>query len=60
MKYEVIQDVGNFKVGDIVDDSDLYVRRKIEEGGCMKPIQEKQIKSTENKMLTGKENKGAE
>jgi hypothetical protein len=58
MKYKVIQNVGNLKVGDIVDDSDFYVRRKIEEGGCLEAIETKQVSVPENKMLKIKENKG--
>ena len=43
MKYEVILPFGQYKKGQIVDDSVLYIRRKIQEGGCLKPIKEEEL-----------------
>jgi hypothetical protein len=37
-KYRVTQKVGPYRVGQIVDDSTRYVRRKIAEGGCMEEV----------------------
>ena len=65
MKYEVIKKTNSLRVGQIVDDRDPYVRRKIKEGGCLRPVEEKKEKkmdkiSYENKMIDNKsiENKG--
>lgn len=37
-KYEVIKRFGKYKVGQIVNE-DLYIRRKLQEGGCLKEIE---------------------
>jgi hypothetical protein len=50
-KYKVTLRFGKYKVGDIVDDSDYYIRRKLAEGGCLEKI------SKENKMIKDYENK---
>ena len=58
MLYTVIQSFGINKIGDTVDDSDYYIRRKIEEGGCLAPLVEiRENKVYENKMQKVKENK---
>jgi hypothetical protein len=51
---------GKYRIGQIVDDSDYYIKRKVDEGGCLIPVNEdKQMKSNyENKMMDVKtENK---
>lgn len=52
MKYKVTKAFGSFKVGNIVSDSDLYIRRKIQEGGCLVPVTEEKMepKKIKNKM----------
>ena len=57
-KYIVDKKAGRFYVGQIVDDSDIRVRRLLQEGDCLKPYKsEKEVK--ENKMEKMEyENKG--
>lgn len=50
MKYKVIKPFGVYKEGDIVDKKNLYIRRKIQEGGCLEPVEKK---AYENKMQKG-------
>lgn len=56
-KYKVTKRFGKFSPGMIVDDSDRYIRRKIQEGGCTEPVNksEKKMdsKKIENKMIPG-------
>ncbi len=56
MKYKVTKAVGGLRVGQIVDDRDWYIRRKIQEGGCMEPVDEKKMQKPkyENKMIDEK------
>jgi len=57
MKWKVLKSFGKYRVGAIVDDSDLYIRRKIKEGGgCL----EKMKAGHENKMAGKIKNKGVE
>jgi hypothetical protein len=60
-KYKVTKPFNGFAVGTIVTDDTLYIRRKIQEGGCLEEITEKKMikEAGENKMVknTG-ENKG--
>lgn len=35
MDYKVIKRFGKYNVGDIVSDKDYYIRRKLQEGGCL-------------------------
>jgi len=63
MKYKVTKRFGKYREGQIVDDKELYIRRKIEEGGCLEVVKEKREKkmvkeSYENKAMNDKiENK---
>lgn len=63
-KYEVTMRMGKLKPGQIVNDDNRYVRRKLKEqknnGDCLKLIEEKMIeKKHENKMMNKKyEDKG--
>jgi hypothetical protein len=57
MKYKVTLRFGKYKVGDIVDDSELYIRRKLAEGGCLELLKDKQTFVKENKMIKDYENK---
>ncbi len=50
--YKVTKNVGKLRIGDIVDDSSLFVRRKLQEGDCLEPYKpEKKMEKTkyENK-----------
>jgi len=66
MKYEVIKKTGSLRLGQIVNDKDPYVRRKIQEGGCLKPLEKTEKKmdktSYENKAIDSKsyDNKSVE
>lgn len=54
MKYKVILPFGEYRIGQIVDDSDRYIRRKIAEGGCLEVIQEKAVDpAREKKVMPG-------
>ena len=48
MKHKVTKRFGQFKVGQIVDDKDIYIRRKIQEGGCTEPFEAKESKMVKN------------
>jgi len=54
MEYVVTKRFGKYKEGDVVSDDLLYIRRKLEEGGC---LEQKSKNVPENKMLNIKENK---
>jgi hypothetical protein len=52
-EYIVTKRVGKLQVGQIVNDSSLFVRRKLQEGDCLEPYKpEKKMdnKTKENKM----------
>lgn len=54
MKYRVIAPVGPYVVGQVVDDSDPYVRRKLREGDCLEPIRAKSLRGApEDKSMPG-------
>ena len=54
MEYIVLKKFGKYQVGNVVSDDDFYIRRKLEEGGC---LEEKSIKTYENKAVKPKEDK---
>ena len=64
MQYKVTKKFGKYPVGAIVDDRDVYIRRKLQEGGCLEKIEnkheEKMLKTKyDNKMVDKQpENKG--
>ena len=51
-KYRFVQKVGKFRVGQIVDDSDIRIRRLIQEGDALEPYkEEKKSDPPSNKMV---------
>jgi len=66
MKYKVTKKFGKYKVGQVVDDKDIYIRRKVQEGGCLEPYEVKTLKKMqkaeyENKAIeSSAENKSVE
>lgn len=58
-KYRVTQKVGPYRVGQIVDDSSRYVRRKIAEGGCMEEVKDAGPAPSNKAIESAPENKDA-
>jgi hypothetical protein len=58
--YEVIKVVAKWRLGQIVNDDDPYVRRKIQEGDCLKhrPDIKSMDGNYENKAMKANQNKG--
>lgn len=54
MEYVVTKKFGKYNIGQTVSDEDYYIRRKLEEGGC---LEAKSITAYENKMIDPKKNK---
>jgi len=59
-KYKVIVPVGKLRKGQIVDDSDPYVRRKLREGGCLEEYKDKGAAPENKAVKAAPENKGGD
>jgi len=49
MKYKVTKKFDKYRVGQVVDDKDIYIRRKIQEGGCLELYETKKSKTEQPK-----------
>ena len=59
MQYKVLRRFANFKVGQIVDDSTLRARRKIQEGNTLEPLSDVENKESTKMTKSKYENKEA-